>query len=357
MLLKKIGNFDELWNFSVHELSVTKIPLKTAPESPVGYHPGRTFMRASVVHTAKNGTKTMYLFGGAEPPYIHALDLATLTWSIVKPKNKPRDSEEIPYVNMPRWGHSACIVPSWNPDKVVLFGGWDSSSQYSDIYVFDCTSKIVERVNTNSDKEWAAPSPRSGHSATATTPNTMMVFGGSWCDSGPYKFDGGIYTLDLSTMIWKDQRRTGENPAPRAQHAACFVWNRYLVIAGGLTEEFSDNSIYCFDTKYVLWHRVRAGNIIEPEHVTQTNFRVFPCQPRICMIDDDNLLIVGIGSGAGTYRLQMSSGTVSSVSLPNLPPLNCHVMERLHDRSVLVYGGLNKDTTKDSLDSYKIDIN
>jgi len=296
----------------------------------------------------------MYLLGGAEPPYIHALDLATFTWTIVKPKNKLRDSEEIPYVNKPRWGHSACIVPTWNSDKVVLFGGWDSTSQYSDVYLFDCTSHVIERVKTSSDAEWAEPTPRSGHSATATTPTTMTVFGGSWCEGGPYKFDGGIYALDVSTMTWKDQRRTGESPKPRAQHAACFVWNRYLIIAGGLTEEFVDNTIYCFDTKNLLWHRVRTGNSIEPEHVTQKNFRVNPCQLRCCMIDEDNLLIVGIGSGSDIYKLQMSSGTVSGVSLNKLPPLVCHVMERLQDGSVLVYGGINQHTTKDSLDLYRI---
>jgi len=212
---------------------------------------------------------------------------------------------------------------------------------------------MVEAVKTKSN-----PSHRAGHSATAIG-KSMVIFGGSWCSNGPYTYSDSLYSLNLSSMTWLDMagKSFGEVPKPRAQHSACLVWDRYLLIFGGITGEFIENTIHCYDTEKCLWHRVRfRGDKPEALPVEQTNFRITPSQPSSCMVDDDRLLLMGFGSSAGVYLFQMSTCTLTSISLNNLPPLVSHVMQKAADNVIVLYGGINPTSRKDSRDLYRIDI-
>lgn len=83
----------------------------------------------------------MYIFGGhGGAGYqrtafndLYVFDTETSDWNLMEPGgcNPP----------LPRGGHSAAVLEE--KDKIIIYGGWSNSSQYSDCFIYD--------INTN---EW-----------------------------------------------------------------------------------------------------------------------------------------------------------------------------------------------------------
>lgn len=328
-----------------HEISGALVPF--SPEvnrSPRMWH-------AAVLHTDSKGKKSAVVFGGAGArdnfPGIEIFDLATCTWSRPDPKNFA--GRKLPYIHESRWGHSACIVPAWDPNKVVLFGGWDSSAQYNDLYTFDCNTHEIAVLKTG-----PGPTPRAGHSAIACG-KKMVVFGGAYCKGGPYVYSDNTYILDLETMSWSELETVGEIPNPRAQHGSCLMWNRFLLVFGGYSGDWVLNGeTFCLDLKLKLWHRVKlSGDLPVTTPTDPTNFRVEPVRPTCEVVDDDNVLIYGLG---GIFLFTMSTCTINALTIDNMPKLVAHIMCKTNDKQFLVFGGydLDKKATMNTL--YKIDF-
>jgi len=293
-------------------------------------------------------------------------------------------------VDEPRWGHSACIIPAWDADKVVLFGGWYSESQYRDVHVFDCESHEIECLAVG-EQDSSRPSHRAGHSAVARG-HHMLVFGGSWCEGGPYKYSNTIFTLNMKTKQWEAPKPAiGEPPRARSQHAVCptLIRDRYMLIAGGCSGEWIESDIFCLDTKLSLWHRVRlelqnrSGKdddddddeadgrpaSVQPKHIETQNFRVTPAQPSMVNMSDDHVLIVGLGGLSASCIFQISTCTLTPIQIQHsqnksdgdgtMPPLVCQVMHLVSEgkkKKLIVYGGYNPSTNKDSKDLYEIEF-
>jgi len=107
---------------------LTKIPVSEVHCQSIDFN-GQEYtnlpprMWSAVIHKTNN-QKSMIHFGGLgnkNHPKIEILDLSTFTWSL--PDLSAYDNKDLPFVKNPRWGHTACIVPDYDPDKVILFGG------------------------------------------------------------------------------------------------------------------------------------------------------------------------------------------------------------------------------------------
>lgn len=58
---------------------------------------------------------------------MYSFDTETSEWNLIEPSggNPP----------LPRGGHTAAIVEEH--DKLIIYGGWSNSSQFSDVQIYD----------------------------------------------------------------------------------------------------------------------------------------------------------------------------------------------------------------------------
>jgi dynein heavy chain len=128
----------------------TKEPVLNAP-TPRGAH------SATLIKNAETGP-ALYVFGGYggmgyarkdfDDFYMLNLKQAKPEWVKVQAKGKAPDK---------RSGHQACAVQQ----KVYIFGGWNASTQFSDLHIFDTetqswseTTTTFPSMNKDSDTLW-----------------------------------------------------------------------------------------------------------------------------------------------------------------------------------------------------------
>jgi len=309
--------------------------------------------------------------GGSDtnPAYsaISMLDLKTMKWT-----NAPIDKNDTPYLSKGRWGHTATVVYRANPSLVFMIGGWDSSSQYNDTYVFDCRSNNIRKIRPA--KGSAVPSHRAGHSATAYG-QSIVIFGGAYCKGGPYTFYNDVYILDIETDKWKELRCKGDLPSPRAQHSAALIGDQ-LVIIGGFTGKKVLNDVHILDLTTLEWRRVetRGTPPTEIEDASEAEFRVFPARQTALPLTPtgrDALYLVCVGH-SGVHLLNVADwvwtqprlvgrssmgekeedGDEVAVVLPL--SLTCHSAVDITASSLVLIGGTDGDVPINQLYSLEM---
>ena len=92
----------------------------------------------------------------------------------------------------PRFNHASCVVDG----KIVIHGGWDERSLFSDLWVFDlgtvsvaslllASSSLTFCIPYSDSSSWVqpriggpAPAARHGHSLSLSPDGRLLVFGG-----------------------------------------------------------------------------------------------------------------------------------------------------------------------------------
>jgi len=254
------------------------------------------------------------------------------------------------FPEMRRWGIKAAPDPT-HPRRAVLFGGWDSRQQYNDLHIIERAQQGKQRVVLRALKpEGTPPSHRAGHSmstmAAATTKimanilkrskmnktktttaaaaaaaaksRMLLVFGGSACVGGPYRFYNDLHALLLNKegkCCWHRVETTGVKPSARAQHAAVTATlsngHPALVIVGGYNGEEVLNDVYSLDLSTLVWTRHNTTGH-GPEKVSfdkeMPNFSVFPAQACACTLGRAREHVL-VHSPSGTHVL--NTGTWS----------------------------------------------
>jgi len=277
-----------------------------------GKPPNPGLWGASVLAMGSKQKGVLVSCGGSDtnPAYsaISILDLKTMTWSTVK-----ADNSDMPYISTRRWGHSATVVYKLDPTLVYLIGGWDSSSQYNDIHIFDVKSQTVKKVRPV--KGSTAPSHRAGHTASAWGKN-IVVFGGAYCKGGPYTFYNDVFNFNTDNDKWRELKCKGDLPCPRAQHSALVIGNR-LIVVGGYTGKQVLNDVHCLDLTTQEWTRIEThGTPPTPiEDASAADFRVFPARGTAILLrtGDENteeqvVRVVYVGH-SGVHMLNLADWT------------------------------------------------
>ncbi|KAJ2762185.1 hypothetical protein IWQ56_005100 [Coemansia nantahalensis] len=107
--------------------------------------------------------------------------------------------------------------------KLYMFGGWNNSVCYNDVYVLDTETMFWSRLATSGDD---VP-PCRAHTATAVG-DRLFVFGGG--DGTQYFSD--LFVLDTRTCVWTRAKVAGAAPAPRRTHT-CFHYGGHVYLFGG----------------------------------------------------------------------------------------------------------------------------
>ncbi|KAJ1805658.1 hypothetical protein LPJ56_006510 [Coemansia sp. RSA 2599] len=190
---------------------------------------------------------------------------------------------------------------------IYVFGGWNNSVCYNDVYVLDTEAMFWSRMRTTGDQ---VP-PCRAHTSTAVG-HRLFVFGGG--DGTQYFSD--LYVLDTKSCVWTRARVTGASPSSRRTHT-CFHYNGYVYLFGGGDGHRALND---------LW-RVRAepnaSGAYEWEEVETSGGRPFPRGYHTSTLVGNQVVVFGGSDGqecfGDTSLLNLDTMEWTHVSID--PPL------------------------------------
>jgi len=247
---------------------------------------------------------------------------------------------DIPYVSKARWGNTASLFPQ-RPAEIFLIGGWDGTSQYMDVHLFDCHNHQLTEIKTSGQ----SPSPRAGHSATVVS-DSIIVFGGACCTGGPYTFYNDVFLFKPSSGRWEQLQTQGTPPSPRAQHSATIIGNRTLVVIGGFDGSAILGDVHVLDWENSTWSQVETSGSgpATTDAGLRQDFRVPAAQNTVCLSsinegEQETPYLVYYGP-QGCFLLNPTTWKWVIPHLSDVPPRTCHAAAPLGQHGVIVFGGL-----------------
>ena len=140
-----------------------------------------------------------------------------------------------------RWGHSVII----HNNSMIIFGGRHSQRSLSNIYSLDFRTLSWTKV----DQFGLSPPARDSHSAVLYN-NEMIIFGGS--GSGCKLND--LWAFNFSEKRWTKKTSYGEHPCKRDGHLTTIIYEKYMVLFGGLNELDEDiKTVHLLDLTNDFW--------------------------------------------------------------------------------------------------------
>eukprot|EP01119_Soliformovum_irregulare_P001044 TRINITY_DN10789_c0_g1_i1.p1 TRINITY_DN10789_c0_g1~~TRINITY_DN10789_c0_g1_i1.p1 ORF type:complete len:464 (+),score=54.88 TRINITY_DN10789_c0_g1_i1:65-1456(+) len=203
------------------------------------------------------GTKIVYI-GGQLEDYVRYDDIYffdTETMRFTKP---------IIQGNPPKFARHVAVAIE---QRVFVFGGFNGFGVYYSLAVLD-TEKLTW---TYPETHGTAPIPRTNHAAAAVG-DKMYIYGGNYTPVGTadeeYTVLGDLFVLNTTTMTWSEPTTYGTHPGPRTAHTLLAVGSTLYLFGGGIWQPKPDrwikkfNDIYHFDTKRMLWTKIRTSGEI-----------------------------------------------------------------------------------------------
>lgn len=142
-----------------------------------------------------------------------------------------------------RWGHSVII----HNKSMVIFGGRHSQRTLSNIYSLDFRTLSWSKI----DQIGASPPARDSHSAILYN-NEMIIFGGSGSEKNKYN---DLWAFNFTDKRWTKKTTYGNNiPCKRDGHFTSVIYDRYMVLFGGLNELEEDiETVHLLDLTNDFW--------------------------------------------------------------------------------------------------------
>jgi len=156
---------------------------------------------------------TLVVFGGFDGSSRYndlvIFNLATSRWDLVLTEVSPEK----------RFGHTAVV----HKKKMVLFGGWNGHETLNDVWSFNFTTQKWHNLSAS-----GFICPRYRHSAV-TMGNSMVVFGGV---NKEQKRFNDVYELNMEDFHWSKVETQGNKPTPRTFHRAV-TFDGTMYVFGG----------------------------------------------------------------------------------------------------------------------------
>lgn len=181
-----------------------------------------------------------------------------------------------------RSGHTCAL---YNNRYLYIFGGFDGSSCFDDLYVLDLETRLWRRIEARGER----PSGRASHSAvTDELAGVMYIFGGSGSHFG-YTNKRDLCEFCFETEVWRLLSNPVED-TPSARYGQSMVaYQQGLYVWGGTHGTNYPTDMYRFDLCTKQWeYLITSGDC--------------PCgrYRHQAMVKDDLMYIVG-GSGINRY--------------------------------------------------------
>eukprot|EP00471_Norrisiella_sphaerica_P004008 CAMPEP_0184485836 /NCGR_PEP_ID=MMETSP0113_2-20130426/7421_1 /TAXON_ID=91329 /ORGANISM="Norrisiella sphaerica, Strain BC52" /LENGTH=1257 /DNA_ID=CAMNT_0026867481 /DNA_START=367 /DNA_END=4137 /DNA_ORIENTATION=+ len=215
-----------------------------------------------------------------------------------------------------RWGHSVCVV---DQTRMFLFGGFDHQCNYGDGWFFDTQTFEWSAAHFTGEKVHY----RAYHS-TITINNSVVLFGGCYCECGAYSHFNDIHVLDLKTLAWRRivAVNPAKSPSPRSQHAAVLV-GKSMAIIGGYDGRNIFGDTHIFNLETLRWRHLSVlGDALPSAAGLQPRpFKIFPAR-REAVSRGSKVFVVGNIKRFNGEKLQIYMLDIKSRrSVHSLSPL------------------------------------
>lgn len=164
-------------------------------------------------HSLCGYKNNLYLFGGYDGSTrfndINVFDIEESTWKEIPCSNQPES----------RFGHTAVTYK----EKMLMFGGWNGHNTLNDLWSFSYPTKQWNKIITS-----GYIFPRYRHTAVMYG-SSILIFGG--VNKEQQRFDD-LIEINLHSSHYRKIHTIGSNPTGRTFHKACVVDN-YMYIVGG----------------------------------------------------------------------------------------------------------------------------
>lgn len=172
---------------------------------------------------------------------VHTYDVETHEWK----------KEDIVGMSIKeRGGHTACLLP--NSERIFVYGGWNSSTQFENFFIYDCSTKEWIDLDTNNSDPC-----RWSHSATivpALPEAKIFFFGGSsesFEEGSQRKFAKlsnltGFININgnLKQSKWSIVNPEHSENTPKARESTAMVYDddmNRLIVFGGWSNTYLDD--------------------------------------------------------------------------------------------------------------------
>ncbi|XP_066466859.1 rab9 effector protein with kelch motifs [Tiliqua scincoides] len=152
---------------------------------------------------------------------------------------------------LPRYEH-ATFVPKSRPRSLWVFGGASETENRNCVQVLDLEIGTWESPPVTG----GPPSPRTYHTSSAAIGNRLYVFGGGKKGADPVE-DQKLHVFDTATLTWLQPEVHGTPPAPRHGHAVVAFENK-LFVHGGLAGDTFYDDLFCIDITDMKWEALSA---------------------------------------------------------------------------------------------------
>jgi len=138
--------------------------------------------------------------------------------------------------------HSAVMVYDSADEVIILFGGYNGTSQATDTWIFDCATEVWTEVTPE-----FSPPARMSHAMVYDSVNDKVIVFSGYSPEGPFKND--TWTYDSTTNTWEEMNL---EESPHARYGAGYIFdegNESMIIFGGNSNGyFSDTWSYDYAT-------------------------------------------------------------------------------------------------------------
>ncbi len=225
---------DETWVYDVASDTWTQMNPTTKPSARV---------RHTIVYNSVNNK--VVLFGGFDSggydDETWVYDVASDTWTQMNPATKPSARDQF-----------AMVYDSVN-NKVVLFGGYTSTSPYvnDETWVYDLASDTWTQMNPTTK-----PSARFLHAMAYDSANNKVVLFGGDDSSGR---DDETWVYDVASDTWT-QMNPATKPSARDEHAMAYdSANNKVVLFGGDDLSGRDDETWVYDVASDTWTQMNPA--------------------------------------------------------------------------------------------------
>jgi N-acetylneuraminic acid mutarotase len=261
--------YDGAWSYDLTANTWTKM-------TPTGASPSARASQAVALDPVAN---RLIVFGGFDGAKYYndlwAYDVTGNAWTALSPTGLSPAA---------RQGHSLVYDP--DSKKMILFGGYDGSTQYNDTWAYDPAANTWADLKPSGD----LPAARDSQAMAYDPDDKMILLFGGW--STTRQFDD-TWAYDPARNSWTTLKTADGAPTARALHQMVYdTAIKKLVLFGGGTSSATFGDTWLFDFPERSWiSAAAAGN---PPPARAGHAMVYDSVTR-------DILLFGGSNGIGTY--------------------------------------------------------
>jgi N-acetylneuraminic acid mutarotase len=247
-------------------------------------------------------------------------------WVPLNPAPNPFSDPKADSAPVPVYARTYFTLCQYQNSLLLYAGFGDKTGRFSDLIVFDGTSKGWRLVNCKGE----LPKPVYLHSA-AVLSNYMYIFGGN---TG--KDSNMFHRLNLDTYTWQNLGTLTGSPSARYGHASCALTelNQIYVVGGSYGNSQYSNESFSYNVQTSQWRRLADFPVASAYHT------LVPYRGRILSIGGYNGSV--FVQHVYEYVPEDNRWTIFSTS-GDVPPASCGNAVSLHGDTIYVFGGKRRD--------------